>query len=160
MQLFRDAANIADSAAASDPSASTQAVNAAGTGRGSLWRLTIESIARRPVFGWGTEGIADYLKANSLDGNNRPHNEYLQYAAFYGIPAALVYITALCSIYRKAFKQLAELPAINICALLAGAGYLFSACFGNTMFYTAPFLFIMLGLGCYDPLPDKNEQTA
>ena len=125
----------------------------AGSGRWKLWRYTIEYIAQKPLLGWGTEGVADML--NQECEIDRTHCEYLQYAAFYGIPTALVYITALVSIFRKAWKQVKELPPVSIAALLTGAAYLISAAFGNTMFYTAPYLFIMLGLGFQSSLPDR-----
>ena len=126
----------------------------AGSHRWTLWKLTLGYIAEKPLLGWGTEGIGERLELESQD-NDRPHCEYLQYAAFYGIPTALVYITALVSIFRKAWKQVKELPPVSIAALLTGAAYLISAVFGNTMFYTAPYPFIMLGLGFQSSLPDR-----
>lgn len=144
MRLFSDVSDLTQSAA---PGSGGEATNAAGSGRWLLWKLTAGAIMEKPVFGWGTEGIRNMLALNSIDGNSRPHNEFLQYAAFYGIPACLVYIAALVSIYRRACPELSKLSNTTVVALLGGCAYLISSCFGNTMFYTAPFLFILLGLG-------------
>ena len=137
-----------------DVAVQNEAAGDAGTGRWTLWRCTVGYIAEKPLFGWGTEGIRDRLFLDSKANNNRPHCEYLQYAVFYGIPALLVYLGALTSIYRKAFRQRRSLSPMTVTALLAAAGYLVSAVFGNTMFYTAPFLFIFLGLGFRSDLPE------
>lgn len=144
MILFRDVSDISSSAVSGNAG---EISGNAGSGRMLLWRLTCGAIVQKPVFGWGTDGIRVMLALNSIDGNNRPHNEFLQYAAFYGIPAALIYVSALVSIYFRACRRLSKLPAVAVAALLAGVAYLISSCFGNTMFYTAPFLFILLGLG-------------
>ena len=152
MKLFRDVSDITSSS----PDAAGETAQYAGTGRWLLWKLTVGAILEKPVFGWGTEGIRVMLAENSIDGNNRPHNEYLQYAVFYGIPAGLVYIFAIVSIYRKAVKKIAELSPSTVVALLGACAYLISACFGNTMFYTAPFLFILLGMGFQSAVPEAN----
>lgn len=78
--------------------------DSAGTGRWGLWRNTVILIKEKPLLGWGVEGIYDRLDKASNGLNNRPHNEYLQYAAFFGIPAAMTYISGLISHYVRAFN--------------------------------------------------------
>lgn len=129
----------------------------AGSGRWWLWTHTAQYIGERPFFGWGANGIFDRLKEEA--GNSRPHNEYLQYAAFFGIPAALCYIAGIVSVYVKGIKKRAELDIYTFAALAASFGYVVSACFGNTMSYTAPYFFIMLGLAvrpCIDISPCRS----
>jgi O-antigen ligase len=126
----------------------------AGTGRWRRWTHTVQYIGERPFFGWGSEGIFDLLKEET--GGSRPHNEYLQYAAFFGIPAALCYIAGVVSVFVKGIKKRAEIDIYTFAALVASFGYLVSALFGNTMSYTAPYFFIMLGLAvrpCRDISP-------
>ena len=128
----------------------------AGSHRGILWSLTLKAISEKPLLGWGTEGIREILIYAASDyGNDRPHNEYLQYAAFYGIPALCVYLCAVGSVYRKAFKQRAELKPMTVIALTAGIGYLCSAFFGNTMYYTTPYFFVILGFAFQSAHPQK-----
>ena len=143
MRLFRDMSDITVSVVNSD---TEKNVDRAGSGRWLLWKLTVGAILQKPVFGWGTEGIS-YILAHSNVRNSRPHNEYLQYAAFYGVPACLCYLTAIGNVYHRAHRQLTVLSDSMVVALIGAFSYLISACFGNTMFYTTPFLFILLGLG-------------
>ncbi|MBR5371416.1 MAG: O-antigen ligase family protein [Oscillospiraceae bacterium] len=127
-----------------------------GSHRGILWSLTLKCIAEKPLLGWGTEGIRlTLLNAMEEYGNDRPHNEYLQYAAFYGIPALCMYLGAVGSVYRRAFCQRAELKPMTVIALTAGIGYLCSAFFGNTMYYTAPYFFVTLGFAFQSAHPQK-----
>ncbi len=120
----------------------------AGTGRWTLWTHTAEYIAEKPLVGWGIEGINDRLEAETNGVNSRPHNEYLQYAAFFGIPGGLLYIAGLVLVAVRALKHFRSLDNATFVCLVATFAYLFSALFGNTMFYTAPFLFIFMGLSC------------
>lgn len=69
--------------------------NEAGTGRMGLWKYAFDMISKKPLLGYGCEGMADkywyyYNVTNSL-----PHNEYLQIAGFFGIPALILYLLAL-----------------------------------------------------------------
>lgn len=137
MTLFLDLSNIAKN---NEESAH------AGTGRMKLWRLTIDRIREKPIFGYGVEGITDYLQENT-GYNNRTHNEYLQYTAFFGIPAAISYVVGVFCVFLAGLKQKTKLNSEMLIALSAAFGYCVSAFFGNTMFYTAPYFFMFLGLG-------------
>lgn len=117
----------------------------AGTGRWKMWKYTIGYITESPIFGFGIEGIGERLTQDAhID---RPHNEFLQYAAFFGIPAALMYIAGVFSVYLNGLKNKLYLDRYTLAALIAAFGYLVSSCFGNTMYYTAPLFFIFLGMG-------------
>lgn len=143
MRLFRDVSDIT----AAEVYGNTKInANHAGSGRWLLWKLTAGAIIQKPFFGWGTEGISAVLTESGVH-NNRPHNEYLQYSAFYGIPACLCYLAAVASVFYRSLRRLSALSRSEIVALMGALAYLISACFGNTMFYTTPFLFILLGLG-------------
>lgn len=127
-------------------SGSEQAANA-GTGRFTLWRLTLGYILEKPLFGYGVEGIAQRLYNDAgVYAIDRPHNEYLQYAVFFGIPAMLLYLGGLVSIFLSAWKNRKRIDSYSLAALCTAFAYLFSALFGNTMHYTAPYLFIFIGL--------------
>ncbi|HYP74227.1 MAG TPA: O-antigen ligase family protein [Microbacterium sp.] len=123
-------------------SAGAADAESAGTGRWGLWVITIEQIAASPWFGHGIEGIADLLPV----GFGRPHNEYLQYAVFFGAPALVAYVAAIAAVFVRLVKRGSGVDAITVCAAVGAATYLVSACFGNTMYYTAPLLFLLLGV--------------
>lgn len=117
----------------------------AGSGRWRLWKETVQYIKEKPLLGFGIEGIGSRL--NEAAGNDRPHCEFLQYAAFYGIPAAITYICGAFSVFLNGLKNKTKLDMYNIASLTAAFGYLVSSSVGNTMYYTAPYFFIVLGLG-------------
>lgn len=118
----------------------------AGTGRWTLWEHTARYISEKPLIGWGVDGIHERLAVETNDCNNRPHNEFLQYAAFFGIPCAVSYICGLVNVFISAYKKRFLINKYEISCLVVAFGYLVSSFFGNTMYYTAPFLFIFLGL--------------
>ena len=122
---------------------------AAGTGRWKLWVECAGFIMEKPVFGWCEDGIADrYSEAGFVQ--DRPANEYLEYAAFYGIPGAAFYLAAVFWIAADRLCQVRKLtPETLICAA-AAMGYLISACFGNTTNYVTMHFFVLLGFAMGD----------
>ena len=124
------------------------AVNA-GSGRWVLWTYTVEELNKHPINylkGFGVEGLSDQM-TNKI-GNSRPHNEFLQQVEFFGLPALILYVSAILLIYLRANKYYKRLNLPTIVALIASFGYLFQSGLGNTMFYTSPFFFSILGM-CY-----------
>lgn len=102
-------------------------------------------LREKPVLGYGPDNLEEeYAKVNIKE--TRPHNEYLQYAVCLGVPALLLYLGALLNIFIRNFKQRKLLSEGNIIALVASFGYLASAFFGNTMYYTTPYFFIILAI--------------
>lgn len=121
----------------------------AGTTRWALWRCTCEYIAKKPLFGFGVDGILNQL--DETCGSERTHNEFLQYASFFGIPAGIMYICGVFSVFLKGLKYKNNLDCYTTAGLVTAFTYLVSSFFGNSFFYTAPFLFIFLGLGFAPP---------
>ena len=116
----------------------------AGSSRWEIWAGTISMIKQKPLFGWGMEGIMRFDKVKFV-GNDRPHNEYLQYAVFYGIPVAILYIAGCVSVMVNGIGSKRK-DMLHYAIWIASVGYMISAFFGNTMFYTTPYFFICLGL--------------
>jgi len=120
-------------------------VDSAGTGRWILWMNGLRFISEKPVLGYGPDNLGEqYAKANI--GTDRPHNELIQFAASIGIPAAIFYIIAIYSyflVFLKVRKRVSTLEIAMLCGVIA---YLVSSMFGNTMYYTSPFFFMILGL--------------
>ena len=117
-----------------------------GGGRWRIWIRCLEILRDNALFGIGFEGL--YVWAlDEYATNTRPHNEFLQYALFYGIPAGILYIAGCTSVYLRAVRRRARLDGLTLAALAGAFGYLIGSFFGVTVYNTAPFLFIMLGLG-------------
>lgn len=119
--------------------------NIAGSGRWYIWKCCMELIAKNPLFGIGYEGIN--VRNLAYIGNQRPHNEIMQYTLFYGIPGGLLYFCGCLGVYLRALRRRARLDALTFAALTAAFGYLVGSNFGLTVYNTAPYFFIMLGLG-------------
>lgn len=134
--LFTDVEKIATDAPDADE---------AGSLRIMLWKLSFQYIKERPVFGYGPEGPYHAFREDGL-GYDRPHNEYIQHALFMGIPAAIFYITGLLLLFLHCIKNRKQLPSYAIISGLAVFAYCISAFFGNTMYYTSPYFFIVLGI--------------
>ena len=115
----------------------------AGNGRWGIWQATIGFIMKRPLLGYGCEGISEMLYDIAV--TSSPHNELLTYAAYFGIPAAAVYTAAVIAVILKGVKADND-SDVSAMAAFAALGYFVSSLFGVLIFYTAPFLFIMLGL--------------
>ncbi len=121
-------------------------IDRAGSGRWHIWAKSMELIGQNPLFGIGFEGI--YLRdLKEYVYNTRPHNEVMQYALFYGIPVGLSYLAGCIGIYIRALRKKRMLGLITLASLTAAFGYLVSSCFGITLYCTAPFLFLFLGMG-------------
>ena len=114
-----------------------------GHGRWGLWQQTLQMIRERPVFGYGCEGISTVLQETNIAAN--PHNEVITYAAFYGIPASVLYVSGVAVTVFRGLRSYDQYSVIAACAV---SGYFISSLFGVSMFYTAPFFFVLLGLSC------------
>ena len=131
----------------------------AGTLRWGLWVHTMRYIREKPWIGFGFEGVCERLLEEAEQ--SKVHNEYLEYAADFGIPAALCYIGGLIAVYIKALKKRAQIDGATFCALVAAFGYIGSAFFGNTMVFIAPLFFIVLGLAnAIGSEPDVIQSAA
>lgn len=130
----------------------------AGTGRWKLWTHTAKYISERPWLGFGNEGIAARLWDDTHV--SRPHNEYLQYAVFFGIPALIMYLSGVFGVFLRGLKRRKVLDCATVAAFVAAFAYLVSATFGNTTCSVAPYFFCLLGLA-YNPCKAKaKEDTA
>ncbi|MHC1718752.1 MAG: O-antigen ligase family protein [Acidaminococcaceae bacterium] len=135
LSLSSDIKNIA---------AENSAAKNAGSKRWELWTNGLDMLKDRPIFGYGPENLGKEYLARGID-QDRPHNEYLQHALFLGIPALILYLTALFTILLNWLKNLAYLTVSAFVSGLVIIAYLCSAFFGNTMFYTTIFFFLLLG---------------
>ncbi|SHH38725.1 O-Antigen ligase [Clostridium collagenovorans DSM 3089] len=117
----------------------------AGSDRWMLWVSGIDFVKEKPLLGYGPDNLEEEYRKIGIY-QSRPHNEYLQHAVCLGIPALLLYLSALFNIFIRNFKRRKILNEGNIIALVATFAYLASAFFGNTMYYTAPYFFIILAI--------------
>ncbi len=155
VQLFSDAAAIA-----ANPFETEMSVTS-GTDRWMRWRGVVTHMPESPLLGFGVEGLLDLYQIGT------PHNELLQYAASFGIPAMLMYLTAviwvIVSVLRRS-KKLSKMTLVCFCVMVC---YFTSSMFGVAIYYTTPFFYIFLGLtyaeilhGTQDQKTDEQIETA
>ena len=125
----------------------TDEMDTLGSGRIRIWKEVLENIKSSPIVGVGI--------GNTIN----PHNEFLQAAAWSGIPAALLYISGLVAMVVKAFKYRAKMAKKQVAALSAVGAYVVSSFFGNSIIQTVPFYLIMVAL-CFDFETQEEAQDA
>ena len=136
---------------------------AAGSARWTLWTHTAQYIKEKPYIGWGLEGTAERLGTETH--TDKAHNEYLENMAYFGIPAGLMYLLGLISVYVKALIKRKNIDDTTVICLTGALAYIGSALVGNSFIFTAPFMFIFLGLannttGQYKVLEKPAEDNA
>lgn len=130
-----------------------------GSGRWILWVQGIQMIAKKPILGCGPGGLTD-LYAEITGTPNRPHNEFLDYAASIGIPGAMFYISALFVYLKNFVKKRKNETTFGLALLAVVIAYLVSSLVGVTMYYTSPFFFMIFGLsvGLLQETPYEKEK--
>lgn len=114
--------------------------DSAGSSRWRLWKGTVEHMGESPFLGFGVEGLLNTY------GVGTPHNEFLQYAEFFGIQTSLLYIIACSMILLRVFFSHKTLDKTSMICFFVSLGYLASSFFGVAIYYTTPFIYIFLGL--------------
>lgn len=120
-----------------------------GVARIILWENGIRYISEEPFKGHGADATLGRMFNDSNSDNDRCHCEYMNYAISFGIPAALIYIAAVTAVYFRGLKHRRKLTETQLLGMGAAMFYLISAVIGNSMYYTAPYLFIFLGMGYF-----------
>lgn len=112
----------------------------AGSHRWALWKGTVKHLPESPFTGFGVEGLLNTYYIGT------PHNELLQYAEFFGIPAALLYLSAVVFVIASVMKHSRKLSKMTLVCFCVSVGYFASSMFGCAIYYTTPFFYIFLGL--------------
>lgn len=116
----------------------------AGSGRMELWYYGLQFIIEKPILGYGPENLeSKYLKLGM--NQDRPHNLIIQLATTSGIPGLILYLLAIVLIIIRSFKKITVKNQLLVICLFSVIAYLISAMFGNSMYYTSPYYFIILG---------------
>lgn len=129
-----------------------------GSGRGILLINAIKFIGERPIFGYGPDNLGERYCELGITKNDRPHNEVIQFAASLGITAAVLYLLAMFFHLLMLIRNFRHLDMITLCAYCIIGAYLISSLFGNTMFYTTPFYFMLLGIS-YALIREINSKS-
>lgn len=135
-----------------------------GTGRLYLWKITLDFILQKPLFGYGMDTYAYYCphyrkdKINNLMATDdilitKPHNFYLAIAFGAGIPALLAMIALFIihfarsfSVYKQCSQNQESLgPYFAVNFFLAA--FCIQWLFNDSVLYTSIFFWCFLALG-------------
>lgn len=125
----------------------TDEIDSIGSSRGRLWIRAFSFIKVSPIFGFGLQGVGF-----------SSHNMFLQIGMYTGIPGLALYLAILLSgvvkliIMRKTISPLTKACAFTVIS------YLISGFFGVTVFYTAPYFYLVLGV-CLAGLTKQEENN-
>lgn len=121
-----------------------------GTNRLGLWQYGIELVRHKPWLGYGCNGTEVLFEKESglAEPAARVHNEYLQVAIDYGIPAMVIYLVALFTTVGYFFNRLRrnKLTDNGRMLFVIFAGYCVSAFTGISAYYTACFYLLVFAL--------------
>lgn len=116
----------------------------AGSGRLALWINGTKFFIESPVFGYGPENLeVKYKEVGILQ--DRPHNLILQLLTTSGLPGCILYMAAVGIILIRGLKNIDMKNDLLIVCLFTSIVYLISSMFGNSMYYTSPYFYIILG---------------
>ena len=109
-----------------------------------FWRNTLKKVGENAVVGIGPQNTLGYA-----------YNVYLKICLYLGVPGLLLYLAAFITAARELISQNMKMPLYAVAAVMTAIGYVIFAFFGSTMFYTAPYFYIVIGIifgKCLEPL--------
>ncbi|MBQ3583702.1 MAG: O-antigen ligase family protein [Lachnospiraceae bacterium] len=132
----------------------TEDAKNAGNGRWELWMDAMNYTINHPLFGSGPDYLTnETIRIEDESGKmtermvlSEPHNEYLQYAAEWGVPALVCYLGGLALLLVAKIKSLKKSEDSVLYNGTIVFVYCVSAFFGVIMFYTAIYFFYYLGM--------------
>ncbi|OEH84220.1 hypothetical protein BHU72_12515 [Desulfuribacillus stibiiarsenatis] len=133
-----------------------------GSGRGFIWRNSLEMVYQKPIFGYGMETFAHHFPQGDLRKFNglgqmkiivdKPHNLYLQIAVGAGIPALLIFIIINLCVLLLIIKKIYEdylhqkIDTLLITATLMIVAYLVQGVFNDSTIGVSILYWIFLGV--------------
>lgn len=119
----------------SSAESTTEEIGEVGTGRVTLWTLGFKVLKQYPVFGVGLQNV-DFSS----------HNLFIQLAVYTGFIGLALYVIVYIVGFVKIIKNRNFVNNAQFASVFVALGYLVSAFFGVTMFYTAPYYYIIFGI--------------
>ena len=120
-------------------------IEKAGNGRIELWKYGIKIFLKNPILGYGPDNLKEEYREYNIN-QDRPHNLIIQLLTTSGIPGLTLYICSIGLIIIRGFKRLKNDNILYEVLVFTIIAYLISAMFGNSMYYTSPYFFILLGI--------------
>ena len=128
----------------------------AGSGRVQIWKMTIDAIQDNPILGTGPENLkehffttenTEFLAYQKRTGKtvDKAHSEILHIAAVSGIPAAIIFILFLATLFWKKRRIIFNFNSSTILAMCI-AVYFLQSLFNISIITVAPLFWVLLGV--------------
>jgi len=131
--------------------------NKFGSGRGYIYKISLNIIQKYPLLGIGPDSLGAYFMEHYyLEPGysykylfDKAHSEYLQIAVCTGIPSLICYICIIATIGITMFKNfLKDTNNLSLFAVgISCLSYLIQASTNISVTHVAPMFWIMLGIG-------------
>lgn len=132
----------------------------AGSGRGIVWKRTVQLIGEHPILGSGTgaflEAFAPY-NVGLTQTFDFAHNDFLQIAACQGIVGLILYLGFIISLAVRGFKKIFTCPWVLVC-ISSCVGYIVYSFFTFSIAIVSPLFWVMAGL--LDKMVRQIPETA
>ena len=139
----------------------------AGSGRGIVWKLSLDFIREMPIFGSGPDTFLSrsmpYYESGYLEVMfDFAHNDFLQIGVCLGLVGLAIYVAWIVSMAVRLLKKAPENPMLLIFGS-AMVGYLGHVFFSFSIAILTPMFWVLAGLGnkCLrqmTELPQKNAK--
>ena len=123
------------------------ALDALTSSRYSMWAGGLRYALQKPLFGWGPDNLGELYYADGMTYTDRPHNEFIQIAASLGFPALGLYLAGLGSLAKAVWQKARTLDPFTAGLVVTAVSYLVCSVFSNSMFYTTPYFYMVVGMG-------------
>jgi len=155
----------------------------AGSGRVQIWKMTLQAIKENPILGTGPENLKEHFIRTNNEGFlaykkrtgktvDKAHSEILHITAVSGIPAAIVFVIFIFTIYWKNRMYIFKFNSSTILFMTVTV-YLLQALFNISIISVAPLFWVLLGVfsrarlvnevdfysNNVNPLPSKAANT-
>jgi len=128
----------------------------AGSGRVQIWKMTLTAIGENPILGTGPENLKEHFNRTKNEGFfayqkrtgktvDKAHSEILHIAAVSGIPAAIIFILFLATLFWKKRRIIFNFNSSTILAMCI-AVYFLQSLFNISIITVAPLFWVLLGV--------------
>lgn len=135
----------------------------AGSGRGIVWKLSVDFIREMPLFGSGPDtylsrSLPYYNSGMLTQVFDFAHNDFLQVGVCLGLGGLAIYLAWILSMAIRLLKKVPENPLLLIFGS-AMVGYLGHVFFGFSIALVTPLFWVLAGLGnkCLHQMPTVQE---
>ena len=128
----------------------------AGSGRVQIWKMTIDAIQDNPILGTGPENLKEhflttenkeFIAYRKRTGKtvDKAHSEILHIAAVSGIPAAILFILFLATLFWNKRRFIFNFNSSSILAMCITV-YFLQSLFNISIITVAPLFWVLLGV--------------